>query len=149
MILHEHGPCEVVHDLDYAQADIRSSGFSVTGYGNLGTQHDSRFGQERRQAGPDRADDGQDALLACRAGAARVYTLAGYIRYAMPLTQPGILTDVEAQHIAAFINAQVRPVVADTSKDYTTGAPIDAVYYPRYPENPLRAKLNAAATPDR
>ena len=83
------------------------------------------------------------------AGAARVYTLAGYIRYAMPLTQPGILTDVEAQHIAAYINAQVRPVFADKAKDYRAGAPIDAVYYPRYPENPLRAKLNAAATPDR
>lgn len=79
------------------------------------------------------------------AGASRVYTLAGYIRYAMPLTQPGILTDEEAQHIAAFINAHQRPVFKGKSNDYAAGAPIDAVYYPRYPTNPLRAKLEAAA----
>ena len=75
------------------------------------------------------------------AGAARVYTLAGYIRYAMPLTQPGILSDEEAQHVAAYINAQERPVYPGKADDYPGGAPIDAVYYPRYPENPLRARL--------
>jgi thiosulfate dehydrogenase len=77
------------------------------------------------------------------AGAARVYTLAGYIRYAMPLTQPGILSDEEAQHVAAYINAQERPVYSGKADDYPGGAPIDAVYYPRYPENPLRARLQA------
>jgi thiosulfate dehydrogenase len=79
------------------------------------------------------------------AGAARVYTLAGYIRYAMPLTQPGILKDDEAQHIAAYINAQTRPVFADKANDYSAGAPVDAVYYPRYPKNPLRTKLELAS----
>lgn len=80
------------------------------------------------------------------AGAARVYTLAGYVRYAMPLTQPGILSDEEAQHIAAYINAQERPAYAGKAEDYPGGAPVDAVYYPRYPENPLRAKLRSAST---
>lgn len=80
------------------------------------------------------------------AGAARVYTLAGYIRYAMPLTQPGILSDEEAQHVAAYINAQDRPVYSGKADDYPGGAPIDAVYYPRYPENPLRARLQASGS---
>lgn len=80
------------------------------------------------------------------AGAARVYTLAGYIRYAMPLTQPGILTDEEAQHVAAWINAQERPSYAGKAEDYPAGAPVDAVYYPRYPENPLRARLQGTNT---
>lgn len=73
------------------------------------------------------------------AGAARVYTLAGYIRHAMPLTAPGSLTDEEAQHVAAYINAQERPSFPDKAGDYPGGeAPVDAVYYPQYPENPLR-----------
>ncbi len=37
------------------------------------------------------------------AGAARVYTLAGMIRYMMPFVDPGSLTDEEAQQIAFFI----------------------------------------------
>ena len=80
------------------------------------------------------------------AGAARVYTLAGYIRYAMPLTQPGILSDEEAQHIAAWINARERPSYPGKADDYPAGAPVDAVYYPRYPENPLRAMLQGATS---
>jgi thiosulfate dehydrogenase len=80
------------------------------------------------------------------AGAARVYTLAGYIRYAMPLNQPGVLSDEEAQHIAAYINAQERPAYAGKAQDFPAGAPVDADYYPRYPVNPLRAKLKAAST---
>ena len=74
------------------------------------------------------------------AGAARVYTLAGYIRYAMPLTQPGSLSDEEAQHVAAYINSQSRPVFAGKAQDYPRGdVPTEAVYYPqRYPTNPLR-----------
>ncbi|HSH46342.1 MAG TPA: c-type cytochrome, partial [Longimicrobiales bacterium] len=78
------------------------------------------------------------------AGAARVYTLAGFIRHAMPLTQPGVLTDQEAQHVAAYINAQERPAYPGKADDYPDGAPIDAVYYPQYPENPLRARLQQA-----
>lgn len=43
------------------------------------------------------------------AGLARVQTLAGFIRYAMPLSAPGSLTDEQAQQIAAFIDSQPRP----------------------------------------
>lgn len=90
--------------------------------------------------GPESWNDG--------AGLARVYTPAGYLRYAMPLTQPGILTDEEAQHVAAYIDAQERPAFAGKAEDFPGGAPIDAVYYPRYPENPLRRKLlGAGGTP--
>ena len=51
--------------------------------------------------GPDSWNDG--------AGAARVYTLAGIIRYTMPYLDPGSLSDEEAQHVAAFINSKPRP----------------------------------------
>jgi len=65
------------------------------------------------------------------AGAARVYTLAGIIRYAMPYLDPGSLTDEEAQHIAAFITAQPRPSYPLKDRDYVkAGPPPDAVYYP-------------------
>ncbi len=64
------------------------------------------------------------------AGTARIYTLAGFIRYAMPYLDPGSLTDEEAQHIAAFINAQERPVYPLKAQDYPgSGPPSDAVYY--------------------
>ncbi len=72
--------------------------------------------------GPDSWNDG--------AGAARVYTLAGIIRYAMPYLNPGSLTDEEAQHIAAFINSMPRPVYPFKDKDYQAERlPPDAVYY--------------------
>jgi len=41
--------------------------------------------------------------------AARVYTLAGIIRYAMPSLDPGSLTDEEALDVAAFVNGKPRP----------------------------------------
>jgi thiosulfate dehydrogenase len=64
------------------------------------------------------------------AGAARVYTLAGIIRYAMPYLNPGSLTDEEAQQVAAFINAKPRPSFPYKSTDYLTDKlPGDAVYY--------------------
>lgn len=74
------------------------------------------------------------------AGAGRVYTLAGFIRYAMPYTAPGSLTDEEAQLIAAYINSHDRPVFPGKENDYpTSGPPVDAVYYPQlYPTNPLK-----------
>jgi thiosulfate dehydrogenase len=76
------------------------------------------------------------------AGAARVYTLAGYVRYAMPLTAPGSLTDEQAQLIAAYVNSHDRPAFARKAQDFPNGdVPVDAVYYPRYPENPLRARV--------
>jgi len=72
--------------------------------------------------GPDSWNDG--------AGAARIYTLAGMIRYMMPYLDPGSLSDEEAQHIAAFINSQPRPVFPWKAADYPGGAvPVDAVYY--------------------
>jgi thiosulfate dehydrogenase len=66
------------------------------------------------------------------AGAARVYTLAGIIRFMMPYLNPGVLTDQEAQQIAAFITAQPRPAYPHKDQDYLTEPrPIDAVYYDR------------------
>ena len=72
--------------------------------------------------GPDSWNDG--------AGAARVYTLAGIIRYAMPYLNPGSLTDEESQQIAAFINSMPRPVYPLKRMDYLKERiPPDAVYY--------------------
>ena len=74
--------------------------------------------------GPNSWNDG--------AGAARVYTLAGMIRYMMPYLAPGSLTDEEAQQIAAFITSQPRPKYPFKAGDYTTEPlPADAVYYKR------------------
>jgi thiosulfate dehydrogenase len=74
--------------------------------------------------GPDSWNDG--------AGAARIYTLAGMIRYAMPYLDPGSLTDEEAQHISAFINSKHRPEFPFKDADYRVEKlPVDAVYYKR------------------
>jgi len=74
--------------------------------------------------GPESWNDG--------AGAARIYTLAGIIRYAMPYLNPGSLTDEEAQQISAFINSMPRPEYPLKQFDYRqAGIPSDAVYYPR------------------
>jgi len=74
--------------------------------------------------GPDSWNDG--------AGAARVYTLAGIIRYSMPYLDPGSLTDEDAQLLAAFINSKPRPAFPFKQKDYQTEKlPVDSVYYPR------------------
>ena len=64
------------------------------------------------------------------AGAARVYTLAGMIRYSMPYLDPGNMTDEDAQQLAAFINSKPRPVFPFKERDYRTEKlPPDAVYY--------------------
>lgn len=74
--------------------------------------------------GPDSWNDG--------AGAARVHTLAGIIRYSMPYLDPGSLTDEEAQELAAFINSKPRPSYPFKQQDYLTEKlPADSVYYPR------------------
>jgi thiosulfate dehydrogenase len=74
--------------------------------------------------GPDSWNDG--------AGAARIYTLAGIIRYAMPYMDPGRLTDEEAQNVAAFINSKPRPSYPFKDQDYRTEKlPVDSVYYAR------------------
>jgi thiosulfate dehydrogenase len=64
------------------------------------------------------------------AGAARVYTLAGIIRYTMPYLNPGSLTDEEAQQVAAFITSKPRPVYPFKNREYLgSKVPPDAVYY--------------------
>ena len=66
------------------------------------------------------------------AGAARVYTLAGIVRYSMPYLDPGSLTDEEALEVAAFIDSKPRPEFPFKSSDYATDKlPPDAVYYSR------------------
>ena len=74
--------------------------------------------------GPESWNDG--------AGAARIYTLAGMIRYMMPYTAPGSLTDEESQQLAAFINSKPRPSYPFKDQDYLTEkVPVDSVYYPK------------------
>ncbi len=74
--------------------------------------------------GPDSWNDG--------AGAARVYTLAGMIRYSMPYLDPGNVTDEDAQHVAAFIDSKPRPAFPSKDHDYRVEKlPADAVYYER------------------
>ena len=74
--------------------------------------------------GPDSWNDG--------AGAARIYTLAGIIRFSMPYLDPGSLSDEDAQHVAAFINSKPRPAYPFKDQDYLTDKlPVDSVYYPR------------------
>jgi thiosulfate dehydrogenase len=66
------------------------------------------------------------------AGAARVYTLAGIIRFSMPYLNPGSLTDEEAQQLAAFIDSQPRASYPRKDEDYRTEKlPVDSVYYSR------------------
>jgi thiosulfate dehydrogenase len=66
------------------------------------------------------------------AGAARIYTLAGIIRFTMPYLDPGSLTDLEAQEVAGFINSQARPTYPYKDRDYRTEpVPPDSVYYHR------------------
>jgi len=66
------------------------------------------------------------------AGAARVYTLAGMIRYSMPYLDPGNITDADAQHVAAFIDSKPRPAYPFKERDYRVEKlPADAVYYTR------------------
>ena len=72
------------------------------------------------------------------AGAARIWKLAGYIKYAMPLTAPGTLTDEEAQLISAYVNSHGRPAYPDKESDFPDGIrPADAVYdtlvFPTHP----------------
>lgn len=72
--------------------------------------------------GPESWNDG--------AGAARVYTLAGIVRYSMPYLDPGSLSDADAQNVAAFINSQSRPHYPFKNRDYIGGkVPVDALYY--------------------
>lgn len=90
--------------------------------------------------GPDSWNDG--------AGAARVYTLAGMIRYTMPYLNPGSLTDEEAQAIAAFITSKPRPAFPFKAQDYQVDPlPPDAVYYPPRPASSESSSTKTAAAP--
>jgi len=81
-----------------------------------------------KKAGPLWGDDSWND----GAGASRVYTLAGIIRYAMPYLDPGSLSDEDAQHVAAYVNAQPRPHYPFKDRDYPgSKIPADAVYYKR------------------
>src|SRR5262245_9509007 len=74
--------------------------------------------------GPDSWNDG--------AGAARIYTLAGMIRYMMPYTAPVSLGEEETQQLASFINSKPRPSFPHKDQDYLTEKlPADSVYYPK------------------
>jgi thiosulfate dehydrogenase len=87
--------------------------------------------------GPDSWNDG--------AGAARIYTLAGIIRYSMPYLDPGNLTDADAQQLAAFIDSKPRPSYPFKERDYLTEPlPPDSVYYAR-----RSAGRVVSATPER
>jgi cytochrome c len=45
---------------------------------------------------------------------------------------PGSLSDEDAQHVAAYITSQPRPVYPNKHLDYTAAkVPVDAVYYHR------------------
>ncbi len=83
------------------------------------------------------------------AGAARIWRLAGFIRYAMPLTAPGSLSDEEAQHISAWINAHDRPVFPSKATDFPAGGrPGDAVYDTLvFPTHPLKSRRVAGDGP--
>jgi thiosulfate dehydrogenase len=75
------------------------------------------------------------------AGLARLYTLAGFLRHAMPRDEPGTIDDRDAQEIAAFVDGQPRPAYAD-KKAWDGVSPTDAVYdTERYPVNPFRVPL--------
>ena len=82
-------------------------------------------------------------------GLGRVYTLAGFLFRAMPLSAPNSLNLEQAQQIAAYLDAQPRPAFAGKAQDYAGGkVPVDAVYYPQlYPKNPLAEKLNPVVSP--
>ena len=72
--------------------------------------------------GPDSWNDG--------AGAARIYTLAGIIRFTMPYLDPGSVSDEDAQQLAAFINSKPRPAYPFKDQDYLVEKlPVDSVYY--------------------
>jgi cytochrome c len=75
-------------------------------------------------------------------GLARVYTLAGFVRHAMPWDKPGEITDHDAQEIAAFVDGQPRPASGDIGA-WDGTVPVDAVYdRKQYPKNPFYLPLD-------
>lgn len=80
--------------------------------------------------GPDSFNNG--------AGMGRVLTASLFIKARMPLGQPD-LTDDQAFDVAAYINAQERPQMANLEKDYPdrTTKPVDSPYPPYADEFPV------------
>jgi len=75
-------------------------------------------------------------------GLARVYTLAGFLRHAMPRDEPGTIDDRDAQEVAAFVDGQPRPAGPGGASSWDGTSPVDAVYdTARYPANPFRVPL--------
>lgn len=75
-------------------------------------------------------------------GFARVYTLAGFVRHAMPNNQPGGVTDLDAQEIAAYVDGHPRPAFPEKAA-WDGALPFDAVYDTKqYPTNPFAAAAN-------
>ncbi|MDH5699058.1 MAG: c-type cytochrome [Nitrospirota bacterium] len=62
-------------------------------------------------------------------GLARVSKAAAFIKGNMPLSQPGVLSDVEAYDVAAFMNSHSRPDYALKAFDWPKGdKPVDSPY---------------------
>ncbi|NNF57420.1 MAG: c-type cytochrome [Rhodothermaceae bacterium] len=118
-------------DLDVDQGEALFAQYCVVCHGADGQGMDLGVAHPGPLWGPQSWNDG--------AGAARIYTLAGFIRHAMPLTVPGMLTDEQAQHLSAYINSHERPVYPNKEVDYPgVEIPLDAVYDPRrFERNPL------------
>jgi thiosulfate dehydrogenase len=79
------------------------------------------------------------------AGLGRIYTLASFVHDAMPLSDPTSLSPADAQQIAAYVDAHDRPNYSGKDQDYVDETiPPDAVYYTRrYPQNPMKVKLES------
>jgi thiosulfate dehydrogenase len=63
------------------------------------------------------------------AGMTRVRTAATFIRYNMPLTEPGTLSEQDAFDLATFINRQPRPDYPGKELDWPNGDPPADVAY--------------------
>jgi thiosulfate dehydrogenase len=66
------------------------------------------------------------------AGMARVRTAAAFIRYNMPMDQPGTLTDQQSFDVAAYMNSRPRPDFAGKENDWPNGDPPPDVAYPTH-----------------
>ena len=64
------------------------------------------------------------------AGMTRVRTAAEFISRNMPFDTPGTLTDSQAFHVAAYVNAHSRPDFRGKENDWPNGDPPPDVAYP-------------------
>jgi len=128
-----------IEQLDVAQGESLYQQYCAPCHGLDGQGLDLIIAKPGPLWGPRSWNDG--------AGAARVWTLAGYIRYAMPLVEPGSLTDEQAQLIAAYVNSHDRPEYGDKASDFPGGGrPADAVYDTLvFERHPLREKLKGGS----